>query len=66
MIMKPLNHNPRWIAKAGKAFKDIKLPVRIRNIYNIGVSVFGNKDKKKKSNLRLKKMLWRCWFIIDR
>ena len=44
MIMKPLNHNPRWIAKAGKAFKDIKLPVKIRNIHNIGVSVFGNKD----------------------
>ena len=45
--MKPLNHNPRRIAKADKAFKDIKLPVKIRNIHNIGVSVFGNKDKKK-------------------
>ena len=45
--MKPLNHNPRRIAKSDKAFKDIKLPVKIRNIHNIGVSFFGNKDKKK-------------------
>ena len=74
----PADHNPTRITKADKDFskrinfKDIKFPVKTRDIYKIEknnsicISVFDHKNKKKKSNFLIKKMLSRktCWFII--
>ena len=57
--LNPADHNPRWITKADKRFakrldfKDIKLPVKTRDIHkiekknSIGISVFGYKNKEK-------------------
>ena len=55
----PADHDPRRITKADKDFakkldfKDIKFPVKIRDIhkieekYSIGISVFGYENKEK-------------------
>ena len=71
------DHNPRRITKHDKEFakrldfKDIKLPVKIRDIpkpkkkKSISISVFDDENKEKQPMYQ--KMLGRktCWFIID-
>ena len=65
----PADSHPAKIKKAGKyfakrtAFRDIKLPVKIRFIHkiekkkSIAISVFGNEKKKKISSLYIKNIL---------
>ena len=65
--LNPADHNPRRITKADKDFankldfKDIKFPVKIRDIdkiekkNSIGISVFGYENKKKYQNNVVKK-----------
>ena len=67
--LNPPDHHPAIITKAEKDFakkldfKDLKLPVKIRDIHkieknnSIGISVFGYENKKKTSNLCIKKLL---------
>ena len=57
--LNPVNHHPARVTKAGKDFakrlyfKDIKFPVKIRDIHkieknnSIGISVFGYENKEK-------------------
>ena len=65
----PADHDPRRITKADKDFakkldfKDIKFPVKIRDIhkieekYSIGISVFGYENKEKYPICVSKKMV---------
>ena len=76
----PADHHPERIRKTDEIladeldFKDVKSPVKIKDIHkiekekSIGISVFGYGNKKKTSNLYIKKMSWRqtYWFIINR
>ena len=76
--LNPAEHNPRRIPKADKDFvkkpdfKDIKLPVKFRDIHkietknSIGISVFGYENKEKypiflSKNVAQKNMLTHYW-----
>ena len=77
-ILKSCRHNPRRITKADKDFgkridfKDIKHPVKIRDVHKIGkkssisIFVFGYENKEKYPICVYNVVKKKNWLIIDR